>query len=70
MEILQCVSQSVMPYHVGYKHACTPNGDPTMRVTSLTPYNEYYTHACNPKGVPTMRIIKRDALPCGLQANL
>eukprot|EP00965_Chrysotila_dentata_P154446 5103308-Pleurochrysis_carterae.AAC.1 len=45
MEILQCVLQSVMPYNVDYKHACSPNGDPTTRVTSVTPYNEYYTHA-------------------------
>eukprot|EP00965_Chrysotila_dentata_P156992 5186908-Pleurochrysis_carterae.AAC.2 len=33
-----------MPYsHVRYKHACNPNGDPTMRVSSVTPYNECYT---------------------------
>ena len=41
MEILQCVLQSVMPYNVDYKHVCSPNVDPTMRVTSVTPYNEY-----------------------------
>eukprot|EP00965_Chrysotila_dentata_P009602 312198-Pleurochrysis_carterae.AAC.1 len=70
MEILQCVLQSVMPYNEDYKHVFSPNGDPTMRVTSVTPYDEYKTHARNPNGVPTMRITKRDALPCGLQANL
>eukprot|EP00965_Chrysotila_dentata_P062217 2061251-Pleurochrysis_carterae.AAC.1 len=59
-----------MPYNVGYKHACSRNGDPTMRVTSVTPYNEYCTHACNPNEAPTMPITKRDALPCGLQAHL
>eukprot|EP00965_Chrysotila_dentata_P255340 6212185-Pleurochrysis_carterae.AAC.2 len=69
-EILQCVLQSVMPYHVGYKHVCNLSGDPTVRVTSVMPYNECYTHACNPNGVPKMRITKRSALPCGLQANL
>eukprot|EP00965_Chrysotila_dentata_P235881 6201005-Pleurochrysis_carterae.AAC.1 len=60
----------MMSYNAGYKHACSPNGDPTLRVRSVTPYNKYYTQACNPKEVSTMRITKRDALPCGLQANL
>eukprot|EP00965_Chrysotila_dentata_P002648 86254-Pleurochrysis_carterae.AAC.2 len=41
-----------------------------MHVTDVTPYNECYTHAFNPNGVPTMRTTKRDALPCGLPANL
>eukprot|EP00965_Chrysotila_dentata_P106224 3508023-Pleurochrysis_carterae.AAC.1 len=59
-----------MSYHVGDNHACNPNGANTMRVTSVTPYNEYYTHACDPNEVPTMRTTKRDALPCGFQANL
>eukprot|EP00965_Chrysotila_dentata_P121968 4031404-Pleurochrysis_carterae.AAC.1 len=63
MEILQCVLQSVMPYNVGCKHACSRNGDPTMHVTSVTPYNECCTHACNPNEAPTMRTTKRDALP-------
>eukprot|EP00965_Chrysotila_dentata_P108900 3597772-Pleurochrysis_carterae.AAC.1 len=32
-EILQCVLQTVMRYHVSYKMPCNPNGDPIMCVT-------------------------------------
>eukprot|EP00965_Chrysotila_dentata_P138123 4569012-Pleurochrysis_carterae.AAC.1 len=32
-EFRQCALQSVMPYHVRYKHVCNPNGASAMRVT-------------------------------------
>eukprot|EP00965_Chrysotila_dentata_P235309 6200674-Pleurochrysis_carterae.AAC.1 len=37
---------------------------------SLMRHNVCYNHASNPNGAPTMRVTKRDALTCGLQANL